>query len=387
MKPSYQSPRNVGIDLLRGLSIVFVVIHHMAMGFRLPLFPSLVGPWLGKRVVNGISFNGYESVFVFFVLSGFLITQRLLAQPGQVSSPDATQTLRQPLRDFYRARLSRIAPLLLLLLVVLTVLHWLQIPGYVIDKPGQTLGGAWVSALLLHLNWYEAQTTWLPASWDVLWSLSIEEVFYLAFPLLWFGLPRRWLVLLLMALALSLPWVRASLAGNELWQEKAYLPGMSAIAFGVLTALLAQEWQPSNGFARGALAAGAAGLVGVFFFGDVLWRTWHDQVMLLLCASASMVVFAADRLKPAPLWGLGWLAGMGRLSYEIYLSHMFIVLSVCSAYRAVWGSDMAWAFAVYVPTLAACGGLGLALERWVSVPARRWLHKPSFQTSTTLQNS
>lgn len=170
------------------------------MNFRLPLGPSYLGELLGKRIVNGISFNGYESVFIFFVVSGFLITRRSLAQYGTLSNLNW--------RSFYMARFSRIFPLLALLLIVLSVLHLVGVDGYVVEAKGQTLWRALVSALGLHLNWYEAQTTWLPASWDVLWSLSIEEVFYLAFPILCIVLPRRLFVVLLLALALSLPWVR-----------------------------------------------------------------------------------------------------------------------------------------------------------------------------------
>ena len=357
--------RNFGIDLLRGFSILFVVVHHLAMNFRLPLGPSYLGEILGKRIVNGVSFNGYESVFIFFVVSGFLITRRSLEQYGALSALNW--------RNFYLARCSRIFPLLALLLVVLTVLHGLGASDYIVGAKGQTLWRALVSALGLHLNWYEAQTTWLPASWDVLWSLSIEEVFYLAFPVLCIVLPQRLLVGLLLALALSLPWVRASLAGNELWLEKAYLPGMSAIAFGVLTAMLAHVWTPSKNVVGSLAVLGGVGLIGVFFFGDALWRTIHNHVMLILCCSACFLVFAADLAKPEPVRGLGWLANMGRLSYEIYLSHMFIVLGVCNAYRVYLVKDMSWTFAVYPPTIFACVVLGLALERWVSVPSLVWL--------------
>lgn len=357
--------RNFGIDLLRGFSILFVVVHHLAMSFRLPLGPSYLGELLGKRIVNGLSFNGFESVFIFFVVSGFLITQRSLEQTTTLSALNW--------RAFYLARFSRIFPLLALLLIVLSALHLLGVDGYVVEEKGQTLGRALVSALGLHLNWYEAQTTWLPASWDVLWSLSIEEVFYLAFPILCIVLQRRLFVVLLLALASSLPWLRPGPEANELWREKAYLPGMSAIAFGVLTAMLAQGWRPTRDFARSLFALGGVGLIGVFFFGDVLWRVISDHVMLILCLSACFLLFAADILKIAPVKSLGWLASMGRLSYEIYLSHMFIVLSVCSAYRAYLVKDMSWTFAIYPPTLFACVLLGMALERWVIGPSRVWL--------------
>ena len=70
------------------------------------------------------------------------------------------------------------------------------------------------------------------------------------------------------------------------------------------------------------------------------------------------MVFAADLAKPEPVRGLGWQANIGRMSYEIYLSHMFIALSVCNAYRAYLGKGMSWTFAVYPPTIFACVVLG-----------------------------
>lgn len=357
--------RNFGIDLLRGFSILFVVIHHLAMSFRLPLQPSWAGEYLSKRIINGISFNGYESVFLFFVLSGFLITQRCLQNYGELSAINW--------RQFYRQRFSRIFPLLALLLIVLSIMHFLGIDGYVVQEKGQTLGRALLSALGLHLNWYEGQTTWLPAAWDVLWSLSIEEVFYLAFPVLCIVLPRRWLVAALLILAFSLPWTREAIVGNEIWKEKAYLPGMSAIAFGALTALLAQVWKTSEQFARSIAFLGGIGLIAIYFFGSEVWKVIHGHSMLFLCLSACLLVFAAQCLTPRPRWGWQWLAKMGYLSYEIYLSHMFIVLSVCTMYRGYFGENMRWTFAVYVPVVLACLLLGVVLERWLSAPAMRYL--------------
>jgi len=370
-QPGASSPRNFGIDLLRGLAILLVVVHHLALSFRLPLGPSLLGQVLPKRFINALSFNGYESVFLFFVISGFVITRRVLERHGSLAALDG--------RRFYAQRAARILPLLGLLLAVLVLMHLLAVPGYVVDGAGQSLAGALLSALTMTLNWYEGRSGWLPGAWDVLWSLSIEEVFYLAFPLLCLLRQPRWLLALLLGvLALSLPWTRAALAGQEIWQEKAYLPGMSAIACGVLAALLARRWQPTRREARGLAVLGGVALGAVFIYGVPLWRSLHNGSMLLLCAGSAALLLAAVAdagQPPRPFNGLGWLARMGQWSYEIYLSHMFVVLSLTSAYLALLGRDLRWTFLVYPPALLLCVLLGRALHRGFSQPAERWLKR------------
>jgi peptidoglycan/LPS O-acetylase OafA/YrhL len=348
--------RNFGIDCLRGLAIVLVIVHHLALPFRLPLGPSLLHDWVPKRLINAISFNGYEAVFIFFVISGFLITRRIIAIDGE---------LRQvQLRRFYVARAWRILPLLLVVLAVLTVLAALGVPGFAPDPRDQSIHGLLGSALTFTFNWYEGRTGWAPAGWDVLWSLSIEEVFYLGFPLLCLWLPRRVLIAVLVVWAVCLVPLRDLVpVADEVWREKAYWPGMAAIAWGVLAALASVAWRCGPRTARLLMLVGALAIVLAMGWGRLVHQLFRGAGMVFLCVGACCMLLGFAAAAPQPRAGLRWLARMGALSYELYLSHMFIVLAVVAAYRALLGAEPAWTFVVYVPVLVACYGLAVLLNR------------------------
>lgn len=365
--------RNNRIDTLRGVSILLVVVHHI--GLRVPLSQTRLATFLPYWLLQGLNFNGSEAVIIFFAISGFLITRRSQERWGDLRGIS--------LGGFYLLRMSRIVPLLLLVLAALSLLHLLGVPRFVINKPGQSLGGALGSALGLYLNRYEGVHGYLPGGWDVIWSLSIEEVFYLAFPLSCLLLGRtRLLVPALALLALSLPVTRAALSagGNEIWLEKAYLPGMSAIAVGVLAAILVRRIAaPSPRVVLVMSLSGWAAVCAVLFAGSWVWRLVHHGYGLFVAVAAAAIVISAHWHETAtrgkgPIRGLNWLISCGRLSYEIYLSHMFCVFAGLALFN--WsGPGGSWRFLWYPPILLACWLLGSALSQGFTLPIERHLRQ------------
>ncbi|MFW7268401.1 acyltransferase family protein [Gluconacetobacter sp. Hr-1-5] len=364
--------RNPGIDLVRGASILLVVSHHMAL--RIPLAKTGLAGIVPLPILRLFSWFGAEAVSLFFVVSGFLVTSHTIRRWSSLSTLDP--------RAFYARRLARIAPCLLALIGLLTLLDLLGVPDYVITRADQSLPRAIVSALAMHLNWYEGHTGYLPGGWDVLWSLSIEELFYLVFPIICLCLARApgLRTGLFALLALSLPFALDALANApEIWQEKAYLPGMAAIAAGICAAvLIAGRPAPRPGIVIALGYSALLALLAVFLEENALWSVLGNSTMLVLTLGCALLLAAFQ-------WGWGqrrlmhgtrWLRSYGFMSYEIYLTHMFVVFPLVGLFH-LSGGDMRTGWLWFPPAFALSWLLGWGTDRLVSTPAnrllRRWL--------------
>lgn len=363
-------PRMAHIDLLRGLLVVFVILLHANL--RIPFGPPALVQALGPRLAGILFRSGYYAVIVFFVVSGYLITSASIRRWGSLSQVRPTA--------FYRLRAARILPSLLLLLAVLSVLHLAGSAWFALDTDKVSLWRALLAALGLHLNWLEAQVGYLPGPWGVLWSLSVEEAFYLCFPLLCVLMrnERRLGLLLLVPIALG-PLARSVFSDNELWQDHSYLSGMDGMAFGCLAALLAHRMPrlPSVAVQRLVLIAGVVLSVGVFCFRKEVFHLgltrFGLQVPLLEMGLALLLV--ATQWRPWT-WCEGAAAAplrwFGRHSYEVYLSHMFVVIPAAWLYLRADVSP-AWIPLWFVAVVATSGLLGQAVARWFSDPCNRAL--------------
>jgi peptidoglycan/LPS O-acetylase OafA/YrhL len=361
-----------GIDALRGLAVVLVVLHHINLRFWIDGYD--VAALLPRAVDKALFWSGYYSVIMFFVISGFLITT--------LSMRRWTSLERMPLSGFYRLRGARILPCLLALLMVLSVLHWAGLSDFTIEPERASIGRALLAALTFHVNWLEGHRGYLPGNWDVLWSLSVEETFYLLFPLVCLVLRSpRWILACMVALIVVGPFNRVALEGRDPWQDYAYFSCMDGIAFGCITALITARVRMGLAVSRVALALGVLIAVWIVVFrkqvSDLGLMHAGLNVTALELGVALMLIELARGVGNAALSGnVAWLRLAGRCSYEIYLTHMFVVFGLMHAFGGVFGpqpTGRAPYLAAYVTMLVLSILVGYVVERWFSAPLNRIL--------------
>ncbi|HUZ95618.1 MAG TPA: acyltransferase [Edaphobacter sp.] len=358
-----------GVDLLRGLAIFFVLMNHVNMRLLGAKVPYLKG--LPLQLIYSLVWNGQFGVQMFFVVSGFLITSTTLRRWGSLPAISVP--------DFYRLRFARIGPLLFLLLAILSGLHLAHLNGFVVRAKTGGLGRALFAALTFHINLLEARRGYLPGGWDILWSLSVEEMFYLFFPLVCrlFGRGKL-LVALLLAFVVLGPFGRTVLAhGNGVWKEYSYLGGMDAIALGCLTALVVSRMH----FSRVQLwMLGSSGAILLIFslcfsIRAYIWGLGRNGLnMTILALGTCMLVAVAAETQWRSPRVLSPLLKLGQRSYEVYLTHIFVVFALFGLFIKA-GKPMRSIPALFIAVIVIAGLLGEIVARLFSDPMNRLLRR------------
>ncbi len=366
LNPSRSWSRLDGVDCLRALAIFYVLMNHVNM--RLVLSHNHYLHGVPPQLAASLVWQGQNGVQIFFAVSGFLITATSLRRWGALE--------RVSLRDFYLLRFARIAPLFLTLLLLLSVLHGLHVPNYTVSGETGGLRAALLASFTFRINVLEATRGYLPGNWDVLWSLSVEEMFYLFFPLMCRFVRGRWIFFVLLAFIVLGPFGRTVLThGNETWQEYSYLGGTDAIAMGCLTALLLHRRVLSAETLRVFVGAGLATLVFCLGFSRTVGRLGLEDAglgMTLVGLGACLLIAAAAGTEWRTPPVLNPLLAYGRRSYEIYLTHMFVVF-VGFDWFVAHGAKLNFVPVLFAGTILLAGLLGELVGRFFSEPANRWL--------------
>jgi peptidoglycan/LPS O-acetylase OafA/YrhL len=314
-------PHLVGLDGLRAVAVIAVVLYHADVA------------WIP---------GGFLGVDVFFVLSGFLITSLLLVELDRTGGID--------FKGFYIRRARRLLPALFAVLAVTAVLvatvAYDGAAAFRRDLPG---------ALFYYSNWLSivTQTSYFefigrPPMLKHLWSLAVEEQFYIFWPAIalvayrWRGARAVGLVALAGAALSTLAMTIGSVVGD--------MPGAadpSRLYFGTDThamavcvgAALAVVWRPgrtSPVLARQArLVISVAGLTGLGLLGLMFTSLgefstflYRGGFLVVALVSAVVVAAASHRGVPFGTWlGIRPMRWIGERSYGIYLWHwpLFLV--------------------------------------------------------------
>ena len=269
-----------------------------------------------------IARNGNYGVNMFFVISGFLITQHTLQRSGSLA--------QIKLKDFYIRRLARIMPCLVLLVAMVSVLGSLGLQPFLNQSPnGEEVSYAVtiLSALSFWMNLLIIEYGWVNYALGVLWSLSVEEVFYLAFPVLCLALGRGkgFIIFLLVVIAYA-PYFRALHFGEE---SGAYLyhyfSSFDGIAIGCLTAMYAHYFKGAIYNQKMIVAVTEFLMTALYFYAPIKEvSSWGISVFALL--TALLILCFTQDLKVKPIsYTARSLVWIGQRSYEMYLFHLIVL--------------------------------------------------------------
>ncbi|MBX3020237.1 MAG: acyltransferase [Bdellovibrionales bacterium] len=307
-----QTQRSAELDGLRGLAILLV------MGFHFYFFPRQFGVPLAEFASPWLD-SGWIGVDLFFVLSGFLIT-------GLLADSRGSQTY---FRRFYLRRTLRIFPLYYFLLLIYFVGRNALPLGLNSEGHALATSSLWsyTSNFLLAAKGWDS----LPVLVGHLWTLAIEEQFYLLWPFVIAFVPTRLVLWICAVLILLCPVARAwqgDLAAYVLTPFR-----MDTLAAGAGLALLLRGPYASRvrRLSLPLLAFSGAMLVALF----VLRAPFRGEDPLILSLGLSLFALFFTALISSLLSGPSWLSAvfrwrelrtLGRISYALYLVHQPVCL-------------------------------------------------------------
>jgi len=347
---------------LRAVAVIAVMLYHL--GFK----------WIP---------GGFLGVDLFFVISGYVITRLLLDSIQRSGGLD--------LRAFYVARIRRLLPPLVFMIITTTIVVGLWAPDtmrrFLGDAPFALFGGMNWWLVFRHTDYFEAIGR--PPLLQHTWSLGVEAQFYLLWPLIlllvlkYFGKNKIPGAALLIAAFSGIALLLVSLqvdAANSSQVSHVYF-GTDTHSIGLfLGAALAVSWIPQNlqetvskkaqDFIDGIGVFGLLGIIAAFLFVDetdpTLYKLAFPLAGIFGCAIITSIVHPASRF--APILSSKPFVWIGERSYAIYLWH-WVVFQVTRPDYDLEGSE--WAlYALRILIVFALADISLRL---VELPVRTGL--------------
>lgn len=345
------------LDVLRFFAFFGVFVFHAAprtMDFYAAAgFPSRLSTFL----ISTFGAGAY-GVDLFFALSSYLITSLLLREREAAGSLD--------LRSFYIRRILRIWPLYLGFVAFAAIAALLL--------PGQNLPLRYVAGYtLLAGNWIYVFYG-LPASFAIpLWTVSIEEQFYLAWPVvLRKASVRATAVVAIAVLLVANAWRIALVVTGAPAQAMEYntFTRLDPIALGILIALFRNRLPAFSRWQRiPLLCAGIAAWIATFWVTVCLYPsklcTWQSAVGHFLTAVASAAILLSVMGSQHVLLRDKRLLYLGKISYGLYVLHEFAHFCAMRLLPAATPRQV-----------IAQSIIGLALTILLAVASYRWLESP-----------
>jgi peptidoglycan/LPS O-acetylase OafA/YrhL len=295
------------IQGMRGVAVILVILVHASVpGFE----------------------GGYIGVDVFFVISGFVITQLLLRQPRR--------SIARNLADFYANRIRRIVPAATLTLVVTVIAAYVLLSAnfdasLLVDVRSAALFGE--NFRLIHTSSNYFIPGLAPSLVTHFWSLAVEEQFYLCYPIIIFSLtwvtPRRYRMLaisifLILAIVLSAWWCWHLTSINPVAAYYSPFARFWELALGGLTAVVPAQWARRTPHANSLIAVVAAIALCVAAVRLNATSVFPGVLAWWPCGASAALLWTGQSSAPgAPASWLSWrpLRYLGDISYSLYLWH------------------------------------------------------------------
>ena len=348
------------LDALRFFAFLMVFLHH-AFPHQPEFWTNLGVPSPLAVVLAGMGATGAFGVSLFFVLSAYLITELLLREKELLGGVDV--------KSFYTRRILRIWPLYFFFLALATALQWLV--------PGQHIG--WRAGLAFSAlagNWYIVFAGFPSSVIFPLWSVSIEEQFYLTWPQIVRRVSQAGIAAFALGLLAIATATRLYLGAHHRFESEVWcntLVQLDPIAAGILIAVLLRGVVPRfSRLARVAMSvAGVACLAtAALYFGiknDPLTTTRIVLGYPTVALGGVLLLLAVLREGAAPA---KWLVYLGRISYGLYVFH---VLGLLISDNVV--PNQTASLARYALRVSVAFGLTVAMSaisyRWIETPFLR----------------